>query len=277
MSNHTGVLYVVALPIGHGDDLSTRARSVLASVDMVYAEDTRQWQRSASHWGLATVASRSLHEHNETARAQEVCALVASGKSVALVSDAGTPLISDPGYRVVAHAQQLGLRVSPLPGACAAVAALSVSGIASDQFVFCGFAPSTGAARRRWLSERASWVSTQIYYEAPHRIVAMLDDIVGCHGAAREVTLCRELTKTYETVRRAEAAALREWVYNDTQQQRGEIVLVVAGASAQVAEAAQWQAIADDLAQQLPPSHSAKLVAKWFDVSKREVYQYLQR
>lgn len=198
------------------------------------------------------------------------------GKSVALVSDAGTPLVSDPGFRVVLAAHEAGIRVSPVPGSCAAIAALSAAGLPSDRFYFEGFLPATGAARRERLTALAGQQGTLVFYEAPHRISDMLEDAVGVFGATRVAVLAREITKTYETIRRDSLPALRDFVTADKDQQRGEIVLLIEGSSGH----AESSAIEEDkllraLAAELPATRAAKVAAKLSGRSKRDIYQRL--
>jgi 16S rRNA (cytidine1402-2'-O)-methyltransferase len=223
------VLYVVAVPIGHFGDMSPRALDVLSAVGVVAAEDTRTTGKLLQHYGLQC-ALIALHDHNEAQRVPALIARLQAGESIALVSDAGTPLISDPGYRLIAAAHDAGITVSPIPGACAAVAALSAAGIATDRFFFEGFLPAKSAARQARLRELVDVSATLVFYEAPHRILETLADLVVVFGADRRATLARELTKTFETIRRDQLQALYAWVMADGNQQRGEIVLVVAGA-----------------------------------------------
>lgn len=223
-----GTLWIVATPIGNLGDLSSRAIDILGSVALVAAEDTRHTGRLLSHLGLST-ALWSLHEHNEADRAGVLVARLRAGESVALVSDAGTPLISDPGYRLVAATREAGLDVCTVPGPCAAVAALSIAGLATDRFVFEGFLPARGSARRRRLGELVEETRTLVYYESSHRIVATAADLAEIYDE-RPITLARELTKRHEQSVRLAARALPDWLAADSQRQRGEFVLVVAGA-----------------------------------------------
>ncbi len=225
-----GVLYVVATPIGHLDDFSPRACTVLRSVFRILAEDTRHSARLLQHYAIDT-PMMALHEHNEQSESAHCLQLLQDGKHLALISDAGTPLISDPGYRLVRLCQEQGIKISPVPGASAMVAALSVAGLASDRFVFEGFLPARSTGRRERLISLAREERTMIFYEAPHRVAACLQDMLDVWGS-RKVCLCRELTKQFETVRLDDLAVLTEWVHADPMQQRGELVLVVEGASA---------------------------------------------
>ncbi|MCL4163523.1 UNVERIFIED_CONTAM: hypothetical protein GTU68_009111, partial [Idotea baltica] len=222
-------LYVVATPIGNRDDLSGRAIKTLNECHCIYAEDTRHSRPLLQYHGIDT-PMRSLHEHNEAGRSDAIVAQLQTTGSVAIISDAGTPLINDPGYRIVRACQDAGITVSPIPGASALIAALSVGGLATDRFLYAGFPPAKSAARKTWLLEFAQQSCSLVLYESPHRIMASLADIVDVFGGAREICLARELTKRFETVIRASASDVLETLENDAQQQKGEFVLVIAGA-----------------------------------------------
>lgn len=229
-----GVLYVVATPIGNLEDISLRANRQLSEVSLILAEDTRHTQILLHHLNVRNTLS-ALHDHNEAGQIPIILQKLRAGEDVALVSDAGTPLISDPGYRLVKAALEAGIQVSPVPGACAMVAALSVAGLASDRFAFEGFLPAKTAARRARLTALRRETRTLIFYEAPHRVLETLQDMREMIGD-RELTVCRELTKTFETVRKGALSDILLWVEQDSQQQRGEIVLVLAGADAELME-----------------------------------------
>lgn len=229
MSNEPGRLYVVATPIGNLDDITRRAVTVLASVDAVAAEDTRRGARLLTHLGLRRPLV-SLHEHNEDARTGALIARLLAGETLALVSDAGTPLVSDPGYRLVRAAREAGVPVLAVPGASSITAALSVAGLPTDRFLFEGFLPARQAARRRRLGELAGIPCTLVLLESSHRVAASLADLAAVFGSEREAALARELTKAFETVRLDRLGALAEWVAADPDQQRGEHVILVAGA-----------------------------------------------
>ena len=267
-----GVLHVVATPIGNLGDLSPRAQEVLRGVAAICAEDTRRSGQLLSHFGISTPLV-ALHEHNEEAIAQRVVARLLEGESLALVSDAGTPLVSDPGYRLVRAARASGVRVSPVPGACAAIAALSVAGLASDRFAFEGFLPARAAARRERLRQLASESRTLVFYESSHRIVETLEDMAALLGGERPAVLARELTKLFETVLDGGLAALLAAVRADEHQRKGEFVLVVEGAGddadARLAEGRRVYAL---LSAQLPPSAAARLAAEITGAPRKALY-----
>lgn len=271
----TGVLYVVATPIGNLDDWSPRAVATLKAVAVVAAEDTRHSGRLLQHFGIATPLV-AVHDHNEEARVDGLVARLAAGEDLALISDAGTPLVSDPGYRLVAAVQAAGLRVVPVPGACAAIAALSAAGLPSDRFSFEGFLPARAAARRERLRALAAESRTLIFYEAPHRIADCLDDMVAELGPARRVALAREVTKAFETIRQLPLGELRDWVAGDANQQRGEIVLVLEGAPAVAAADIDWREadrLLGILMAELPPRQAAALVAQITGLKKNALYE----
>jgi len=278
LSDKLGSLYVIATPIGNFSDISARAVELLRTVDGVYAEDTRTSQALFREVGCNPPV-QSLHEHNEQERAKQVVERLAKGESLALISDAGTPLISDPGYRVVAACHDAEMPVVPVPGACAFVAALSVSGLPTDHFSFEGFLSAKSGTRQRRLEELASWPHTLVFYESPHRIEAALEDMVACIGAERPATMARELTKRFETVKRSTLAGLLAWVREDSNQRRGEFVLVVQGAPEQVSEESfvtlDVATLLSAVAAELPPKRAAALVAKLSGRDKRQLYNVL--
>lgn len=267
-----GTLHVVATPIGHLGDLSTRARDTLASVDAVCAEDTRHTRQLLAHFGIERPLV-ALHQHNEDAQSAQLVARLQGGESLALVSDAGTPLISDPGFRLVRAAREAGVRVSPVPGACAAIAAMSVAGIASDRFAFEGFLPAKTGARRERLARLASEPRTLVFYEAAHRIEETLDDCAAAFGGERRAAIARELTKLFETVLDGPLDALRERVAADPNQRRGEFVLIVEGAGDDAdARVAEGRRLYAKLGEHLPPSTAAKLAAELSGAPRKALY-----
>lgn len=268
-----GCLWVVATPIGHRDDISSRAVDILRSVDVIACEDTRHSRPLLVHHNVATPLT-ALHEHNERDAVDALVRRLLDGQSVALISDAGTPLISDPGFRLVRAARAAGVRCAPVPGACAAIAALSVSGLPSDRFVFEGFLPPRSAARRARLQELAEDSRTLIFYESSHRVAESLADMRDVFGATREAVLARELTKLFETVLGEPLEVLARRVAADLDQQRGECVILVHGrpdqADARVAEGRRIFAI---LREELPPTKAAKLAASISGAPRRALYE----
>jgi len=272
-----GTLYVVATPIGNLDDISARACDVLRKAVIVAAEDTRRAGQLLTLLGLKN-RLLSLHEHNETKRVDEVLATLRSGGDVALISDAGTPLISDPGYRVVERVRSEGLPVSPIPGCCAAIAALSVSGLPTDRFRFEGFLPARPVARRNRLKELADVPETLILYESVHRIDEVLSDLEALFGAERPVTLARELTKRYETIYRGTVAQVREQLAADPGGGKGEFTLVIAaGAGRPVVSSRELERVVGLLLQSVSASQAAALAADITGARKREAYRIASR
>ncbi len=274
MSDSTpGRLHVVATPIGNLGDLSPRALETLRSVDAIAAEDTRHTQKLLAAFG-ARGTLIALHDHNEAAQSAQLVARMLAGDDIALVSDAGTPLISDPGFRLVRAAREAGIEVTPVPGACAAIAALSVAGMASDRFVFEGFLPNKAAARRERLEALAAEPRTLIFYESSHRIAATLDDAAAAFGPQRRAVLARELTKRFETVLDGTFPQLVERLAQDADQHRGEFVLIVEGAPEGDDDAALVlgrRAFAL-LRDHLPPSQAARLAAEISGAPRKRLY-----
>lgn len=267
-----GTLHVVATPIGNLGDLAPRALDVLRAVDAICAEDTRHTRQLLGHFGVERPLL-ALHQHNEDAQAAQLVARLQGGESLALVSDAGTPLVSDPGYRLVRAARAAGVQVSPVPGACAAIAALSVAGLASDRFVFEGFLPAKAGARRERLAVLAAESRTLIFYESAHRIEESLVDLAAAFGEDRPAVLARELTKLFETVLDGALGDLRERVRNDANQRKGEFVLVVEGAGdAADAKLLEGRRLYAKLSDHLPPSTAAKLAAELSGAPRKALY-----
>lgn len=267
-----GTLYVVATPIGHLGDLTPRARSVLSGVTVIGAEDTRNTGGLLAHFGIGT-PTIAVHDHNEGDVAAKLVARLQAGDSLALVSDAGTPLVSDPGYRLVRAAREAGCPVVPIPGACAAIAALSVAGIPSDRFCFEGFLPAKAGARRERLASLVGETRTLVFYESAHRIEEMLADAVSIFGPEREASLGRELTKRFETLLGPTLPAIAEAVASDPNQRRGEFVLVVRGNEDQeAAQLAEGKRLYAKLAEHMKPSAAAKLAAELSGAPRKSLY-----
>jgi 16S rRNA (cytidine1402-2'-O)-methyltransferase len=272
-SNQKGCLWVVATPIGHRDDISARAIETLRSVAVIAAEDTRHSRPMLLQHNIGTPLL-ALHEHNEREAVAAIVRRLEQGESVAMISDAGTPLISDPGFRLVRAARETGIRCIPVPGACAAIAALSVAGLPSDRFVFEGFLPPKSAARRSRLEELASDPRTLIFYESSHRIAESVADMRDVFGAQREAVLARELTKMFETVIGEPLSALADRVVSDPNQQRGECVILVAGRGEETdARLAEGQRVFAILREELPPSRAAKLASAITGAPRKQLYQ----
>jgi len=268
-----GTLYVVATPIGNLGDLSERARAVLAGVDAILAEDTRHSRKLTSHCGIATPLE-ALHDHNEDAMAATVVARLVAGQALALVSDAGTPLVSDPGFRLVAAARAAGVPVLAVPGPCAAIAALSIAGLPSDRFAFEGFLPARDGPRRERLEALADEPRTLVFYESPHRIAATLAELAVAFGGERPAIVARELTKLHEAVIGSTIDELVEWSERDPHAASGEIVLVVAGSGEPLAAAGALDAerVLTVLLKELPVKQAAALAAKLTGQPKNELY-----
>ena len=271
-----GTLYLVATPIGNLADITQRAISVLSQVDIIAAEDTRHSQRLLSHLGIQVGTQAKLlayHEHNEDRLTPRLIENLESGKTIALISDAGTPLISDPGYRLVTQAHDRELKVVPVPGACAAIAALSAAGLATDSFTFEGFPPAKHGARIHFFEQLAAQKRSMIFYVSCHRIIETLKDMQSVFGANRRLTFARELSKTFETIKRMELSALISWVEADENQRKGEIVLVVEGKVADAVDNAQLDHYLSILLAELPLKQAVKLLVKMTGEHKNDVYK----
>ncbi|MCQ4295728.1 16S rRNA (cytidine(1402)-2'-O)-methyltransferase [Pseudomonas stutzeri] len=270
-----GTLYVVATPIGNLEDISARALRVLKEVSLIAAEDTRHSSRLLAHFGIQTPLA-ACHEHNEREEGGRFLGRLQAGESVALISDAGTPLISDPGYHLVRQARAAGIAVVPVPGACALIAALSAAGLPSDRFIFEGFLPAKAAARRARLEILKEEPRTLIFYEAPHRILESLGDLEDVLGSGRIAVLGRELTKAFETLKGLPLGELRSWVEADSNQQRGECVVLVEGWHAPQDESAvntESLRVLDLLLAEMPLKRAAALAAEITGVRKNLLYQ----
>ena len=267
-----GSLYLVATPIGNLADITQRAVTVLGQVDVIAAEDTRHSQRLLSHLGIRSKLL-AYHEHNEDRMIPKLLDDLAAGNSIALISDAGTPLISDPGYRLVSQAHDRGLVVVPVPGVCAAIAALSAAGLATDSFTFEGFPPAKQGARVHFLERLATQQRTMIFYVSCHRIIETLKDMQAVFGGGRRVTFAREMTKTFETIKRTGLSDLVDWVEADENQRKGEIVLIVEGKAADGEDAGQVDHYLTILLSELPVKQSVKLVVKMTGENKNDIYK----
>lgn len=271
-TTQAGALYVVATPIGNLGDLTARARSVLGEVDAICAEDTRHTRQLLGALGIERPLL-ALHEHNEAEMAWKLVERLKAGDRLALVSDAGTPLVSDPGYRLVREVRAAGLKVVPVPGACAAIAALSVAGIPSDRFCFEGFLPAKSSARRERLATLSREPRTLVFYESSHRIEESLADLVAMFGPDREAVLARELTKLFETVLGDTLGAIAEKVAADENQRKGEFVLIVRGCEDDgEARLLEGQRLYAKLAEHLKPSLAAKLAADISGAPRKALY-----
>jgi len=271
----SGTLYVVATPIGNLDDITARAIRTLREVDRIVCEDTRHTRRLLDHFGISKPLV-SYHEHNEQERAEELLAELAAGRNIALVSDAGTPLIADPGYRLVAQARAQGITVCPIPGPSALLTALSASGLPTDAFYFGGFLPAKKTQRRKTLEEMKDYPATLVFYEAPHRILEALDDVASILGA-RRIALARELTKIHEEFLVGEPAEVREALAKRPSI-KGEITLMIGKAEAAEPDATPIETAFDKLlAAGVPRMEAMKTLARERGLSKRDVYHVLNK
>ncbi|WP_179990340.1 16S rRNA (cytidine(1402)-2'-O)-methyltransferase [Acinetobacter sp. YH1901141] len=266
-------LFVVATPIGHLDDMSYRAIDVLKSVSLIAAEDTRTSAQLMKHFNISTPLT-ACHEHNESNKIDILVQKLLNGEDMALISDAGTPLISDPGFKLVRAAQANGIRVIPVPGACAAIAALSAVGLPSDRFSFQGFLASKQSQRLQQLEKLKNETQTLIFYEAPHRILDSVKDMAAVFGADRPVGFAREITKTFETIKKMTLGELAEFIAADHHQQKGEIVLVVGGASEEKdMEQEKLDQLLQRLLQDLSVKAASQLAADLTGIKKKIAYQ----
>lgn len=274
--NDTGILYIVATPIGNLGDITHRALDVLQQVDYIAAEDTRHSAHLLNHFNITTPLL-AYHDHSDVKRLEKIHQYLLAGQSIALISDAGTPLISDPGYQLVRSARQLSIQVVPIPGACALVAALSSSGLATDRFIFEGFLPAKTSARKQIIEAIAKEERTVVFYESTHRLIDSLKDMEQVLGSDRHIVIARELSKTYETILSGGVSTLIDIVVADKNQQRGEFVIMVSG----------HKTIKNDLSidlptvtmmkvllNELPIKQAASIGAKLSGLKKRDLYQW---
>lgn len=268
-----GTLYIVATPIGNLGDISQRAIEILQHVQLIAAEDTRHSRSLLMQYSIAT-PMQACHEHNEQQLAPALIDRLLSGDDIALISDAGTPLMSDPGYRLVKAAHEAGVKVSPIPGACAAIAALSVSGLPTDRFLFIGFPPHKQTARQHFFEQLQQHTETLVFYESSHRVLASLQDMCAMFGEQREAVMAREVTKTFETIRRSTLSGLCEWVAQDPNQQKGEFVILLQGAqSQQDAQSLNLEQVLRPLLAELSVKQASHLAAKITGQKKNQVYK----
>ena len=268
-------LYIVATPSGNLGDMVPRAVEILQSVDLIAAEDTRHSAPLLQHFNIRT-ATMAYHDHSDEAALARIGKCLQRGGSVALISDAGTPLISDPGYRLLRWAHERGWRVIPIPGPCALTAALSVAGLPTDRFRFEGFLPAKQVGRRRALEQLAAEPATLVFYEAPHRVLDSLRDMRDVFGGERLAVIARELTKAFETILRGPLEQLVEQVAADSNQRRGELVVLVEGAPARQGDVTPEVAqLLELLAAELPPKKAAAIVSQWAGLRKKDLYDYL--
>ncbi|MBB72778.1 MAG: 16S rRNA (cytidine(1402)-2'-O)-methyltransferase [Legionellales bacterium] len=265
-------IYVVATPIGNLDDMSPRAIETLKRVDLIAAEDTRHSGRLLQHFAIDTPAT-SLHEHNERDKANRLLERVKGGESLALISDAGTPLISDPGFHLLREARKQGVTIVPIPGACALITALSAAGLPTDKFIFEGFLPAKSGARLARLQDLATETRTIIFYESTHRIHDCLTDCMTCFGETRVAVLAKELTKHFETIIDGSLVELKTWLEAEAERQKGEFVILIKGFEKDDDRIApEALRILDLLAQELPLKKAAKLTADITGEKKNRLY-----
>ena len=279
MAKTPGTLWIVATPIGNLEDFSPRAQRILGEADLVLCEDTRHSGRLLAGFGIKARLA-SLHEHNEERETPELVARLEGGDSIALISDAGTPLLSDPGFRLVRAAAAAGLTVSPVPGPSALLAALSVAGLPTDRFAFEGFLPAKAAARRARLDAVAAEPRTLVFFESGNRLLALLADAAECLGAERATVVARELTKLHESLYRGSLGELAAALANDSDARRGEVVVVIEGSAQLTAtegDEALLARLLPALLEELPPSRAVKLAARLSGVPRRRAYELALR
>jgi 16S rRNA (cytidine1402-2'-O)-methyltransferase len=266
-------LYVVATPIGNLRDITLRALEVLAAAEVVAAEDTRNTAHLLTYHGISARRLIAIHQHNERGASEKVISLLQAGQSVAFVSDAGTPAVSDPGATLVNAVRAAGLRVIPIPGASAAIAALSAAGLSEPHFLFYGFLPNKSAARCSALQSLVSHPYTLVFYEAPHRIVECVADLCAVLGGERKIVLAREITKLFETIHSSALSDAEAWLQSDSNQQRGEFVVLVSGAVPKPGLSAETLATLSKLLDDLPLKQAVQLAAKITGENRSELYQ----
>ena len=271
MATEPGTLYIVATPIGNLEDLSPRAQRILSSVDLVLAEDTRHSRKLFSSFNITTPVL-AFHDNNEERMTARVLSRLEAGSNIALIADAGTPLISDPGFKLVRQAHAQGIPVSPVPGPAALIAALSAAGVAPGKFHFEGFAPARAEARRKRLAALAGAPHTLVFYEAPHRIKAFLADAAVVFGAGREASIARELTKKFETIRHGTLGGLIDWMESDPDQGKGEFVVIIAGAGDERGADADVTALLKVLLKSLSLKQSVQIAAELTGAARNEIY-----
>ncbi|WP_133471111.1 16S rRNA (cytidine(1402)-2'-O)-methyltransferase [Paraglaciecola marina] len=269
----SGTLFIVATPIGNLEDITHRALRILGEVDLVAAEDTRHSQKLLQHYTIATRLI-SLHDHNEAQRSKQLIEKLSQGEDIALISDAGTPLISDPGYGFVNQCRIAGIKVVPLPGPCAAITALCAAGLATDKFKFEGFLPVKAMAKQQALQKLLVETMTTVFYESPRRVVDTVKQIITELGSEREMVLAKELTKTFETFYSGTAQACLNWLEADVNHQRGEFVLMVAGEKPNQTEVpAEAINLLKLLMNELPLKKASAITAEQFGLKKNQLYQ----
>jgi len=272
INSEQGLLYIVATPIGNLQDISFRAIDILAEVDEIAVEDTRHSKKLLRHYNINTKCI-SLHEHNERQITVDLIKKLKNGSSIALITDAGTPLMSDPGYFLVKMANNEGIDVRTIPGPCALIAALSISGLSTDRFCFEGFLPAKSSARTQRLQALVGETRTLIFYESPHRIIAMLEDFQKIFGLNRNIVLTKELTKIHETVKSGGVVILLDWLRADPARQKGEMVVLVEGAEPdQLADNDDANRLLKILLKELPLKQAVKMSAQFLDTNKNELY-----
>ncbi len=271
----SGLLYLVATPIGNLTDISLRAIEILQQVDLIAAEDTRHSKALLQHYQINT-PMWSLHEHNETQQASKIVEMLQAGKNIALISDAGTPIISDPGFRLVALVKENQIKVLPIPGACALISALIASGISAEAFTFVGFLPARGEVRRKAIEALKNETRSLIMYESTHRIVDLIELLNSVMGENRKVCVARELTKTYETIKTDTLANLYAWITNDAMQQKGEFVVIVEAAPVRFEneEQLECQRILQVLLEELPLKQAVAITVKLTGIGRKPVYRW---